>query len=234
MINYPITDETIIQNFKIWLKLKSESTGKSEDEIKLKLKQDIVQEIWEDTNLRFKIDGMCFRNNISKATALHEDIINEIVLQLMKYDDFKLITSYCDDYSRIFALAITIATRAGFGKLNKDCHPNSSLVKKALFQSNLTKTSYLSTTEEKIIDGEKEFDLPIINDDDLWQYIRNNLDEEDIEFLDFLLDKVLNKKYKEVYSRNLRLNYYSYNEYKIRRLDLQNKIKKIIKLRNGF
>jgi len=229
-----VTDEQINENFNKWLKIKSNFTGKSIEDLLLKLKQDIVTQIWQDAELKIKIDGMCFRNNISKNTLIYEDILNEIVLQLMKYDTERLIISYCDDYSRIFALAITIATRSGFGKLNKDCHPNSSVAKKILFQSNLTKTSYLSTTEEKIIDGEKEFDLPSIINDDLWNYIRNGLDDEEIMFLDFLLDKVLNKKYKEVYSRHLRLNYFTYNEYKIRRLALQDKIKKIIKDRNGL
>ena len=71
--------------------------------------------------------------------------------------------------------------------------------------------------------------MPIINDDKLWIEIRSHLTQEEEDFLDFILEKVMNKKYKQAYSRDLRQNYYSFNEYKIRRLELQNKIKEIIK-----
>lgn len=202
--------------------------NKSRDEFLLQWKQKIALEIYHDPQLKLKIDGMCYRNNISKNTFIGEDVLGEIVIQLMKYDTIKLIEAYCDSYQRVFALAITIATRSGFGKMSEDIHPNASVAKSILFSSNLNKTSYLCNTTEKVIDGEKQFELPYKDNKDLWAEIRAELTDEENEFLDFILDKVLNKKYKEVYSRELRRGYYTYNEYKIRRLELQNRIQEII------
>lgn len=214
-----------LENLELYLNSQKEDR----ETILLKWKQKIVEEIYNDAELKVKIDGMCYRNNISKNTFIAEDVLAEVVIQLMKYDTIKLIEAYCDSYRRVFALAVTIATRSGFAKMNTFIHPNASVAKSILFGSNLNKTSYLCNTTEKIIDKENQYDLPIINDDKLWIEIRSHLTQEEEDFLDFILEKVMNKKYKQAYSRDLRQNYYSFNEYKIRRLELQNKIKEIIK-----
>ena len=195
-----------------------------------KVKDIIITKIYNDENFRFKIDGMLYRNNINKNTKIGEDVIQEVMFQLSKYDTRLLLEAFCEDYRRVFALAITIATRAGFGKLNKDVHQNGSIAKQILFKSNLNSSYYLSNTEDEILNGELKIKLDIdYEENDLWEKIRENLSDEDIEFLDFLLNNVFNKKYTENYSYKLRKDFYSFNEYKILRLDLQNKIKNIIK-----
>lgn len=193
------------------------------------IKNNIVTKIYFDEEFKVKIRGMMYRNNISINTQIDKDVVAEVIIHLMKIDTKVLFEAYCEDYSRIFALSVTIAVRCGFSKMNKEIHQNASVAKQILYKSNLNSGSFLCTNDEMIHNGEDKFYLPQPEDSDLWQKIRDNLTIEQNQFLDFLLDKVLQKKYSQSYSRELRKNYYSYNEYRILRLELQNRIKDIIK-----
>jgi hypothetical protein len=139
---------------------------------------------------------------------------------------------HCDSYRRVFGLAMTIATRAGFGKMNKEIHQNASVAKQLTFKSNLNQRSHLSNTDDEIVIEDKKYKLPVVGEqEDLWDYVRSRLTAEEEYFLNFLLDKVMSRKYRESYPVKLRRDYYSLNEYKILRLALQAKIKQILKER---
>ena len=213
-----------------WLKWQSKLKNKRHDELLLGFKQEIVSKIYLDEEFRVKLRGMLFRNNIPQMAQIEDDVLAEVCYQLMKYDTIKLIDAYCDDYKRVFALSITIATRVGFGKMNADIHPNASVAKQILFSSNINKTEHFCTTTETIVkDGETIRQLYQDIPENIWVLIRSKLNSDELVFLDFLLDNVLNQKYTQSYSRKLRKSSYTFNEYKILRLSLQNKIKDIIK-----
>lgn len=217
-------------DIELWLNYKIRLTSKTKEEILLKFKQDIVAQIYLDEEFKSKLKGMVYRNGINSESNIEQDVLSEVVYQLMKYDNIKLIDAYCDNYKRVFALAVTIATRAGFGKLNAEIHPNASVAKQILFGSNINKSEYFCNTTETIVkDGETIRHLFNEEKSGLWEIIRDNLNDEENKFLDFILDNVLNKKYSQSYDRNLRKSHYTFNEYKILRLSLQNRIKDILK-----
>jgi hypothetical protein len=231
-------DNDFYESLCIWLEWKERQTGKTREQIISDLRSTILTQLSLDKELEDKIEGMAMRNNIHRGTKIVEDVKQEVFYQICKYNVYSLIEAYCDSYRRVFALCITIATRVGFGKMSKDIHQNASVAKQILYKSNLNSDTYLSSGEDEIIstrqDGIKiKIDLQI-DDDKLWDYIYENLTEDEKDFLNFLFEKVLNKKYTQSYSKQLRKSYYSFNEYKILRLSLQDKIKTLIKNRKKY
>jgi hypothetical protein len=94
----------------------------------------------------------------------------------------------------------------------------------------LNQKSHLSSTDDEIIIEDVSFRLPVTTqDEDIWSYIRSMLTAEEEHFLNFLIEKVLVKKYTDSYSVKLRREHYSLTEYKIMRLALQARIKQILK-----
>ena len=66
---------------------------------------------------------------------------------------------------------------------------------------------------------------------DIMKLIKENLSDENLQFMEFMLENVLNRKYTQSYSWKLRREY-SYNEYRVKRLLLINDIKDILKKNN--
>jgi hypothetical protein len=217
--------------FEKFISYRSSEWGVTETAALDRLRSDIVVIIHQDEELRTKINGMMNRNFIGLGTKIQEDVIQEIAYQLMKYPARKLVEAYCDNYRRVFALAVKIATRAGFGKMSKDIHQNASVAKQIVYKSNLTGRSHLSATDDEVLIDDKVYKLPTTEENDLWEYVRSKLTPEECLFMDFLFDNVLNSKYGESYPMKLRKNAYTLNEYKIMRLSLQHKIERIIKER---
>jgi hypothetical protein len=199
----------------------------------IEMRNCVVSQISRDKEFREKVDGMMTRNNIPLSTKIQEDVLQEVAYQFCKANTKMLMDLYCDSYRRIFGLAIRIATRAGFGKMNKDIHQNASVAKQLTYKSNLNQKGHLSNTDDEIIIDDKTHKLPThtLDDEDLWTYVRSRLTPDEEVFLNFLLDRVLIKKYRDSYPVKLRREAYTLNEYKILRLSLQARIKQILKER---
>lgn len=215
--------------FEKLLAYRAALSGGTFEDAGVELRNMVVSVIIADKEFVSKINGMMLRNNLALSTKIQEDVLQEIAFQLCKCSPSMLIDMHCDSYRRVFGLAVTIATRAGFGKMKKEVHQNSSVAKQITFKSNLNQKAHLSSTEDEIVIDDTKHKLPVVGEEeDLWQYIRSMLTEEEQGFLDFILEKVLNRKYRESYPVKLRRDYYSLTEYKILRLALHAKIKKII------
>lgn len=206
------------------------------EDAKIMVRNRILTELFNSNKLQEKIKGMCWRNHISQDTKINEDVLQQTFLEMSKVNINELFISYCDDPNRVLALSVTITKLSGFSNLNNDKHPNRSIAKKILFASNLNHYDHISTTEDMILYRDEKMNIKEIflaelpeqwKETDIFKLIKSNLNDEDNEFLKFLLNNVFNKKYKERYSRKLK-KYYSYNEYRIKRLYIQNKIREIL------
>jgi hypothetical protein len=230
---YPKSPNLYEHAYNRLIKYRALAYNMSIDEAAIDIRNTIIEQLNSDKEFKDKLNGMMMRNSIPLSTRIQEDVMQEVAYQFCKSSPKMLMDLHCDSYRRIFGLAVTIATRAGFGKMSKDIHQNASVAKQLTFKSNLNQKSHLSNTEDEIIIDDKSHKLPIANiDDDLWGYIRSKLSADEEQFLDFVLEKVLIKKYRDTYPVKLRKEYYSLTEYKILRLSLQAKIKKIIKDKN--
>ena len=209
---------------------------------KIDIRNYILTTLYNEGQIQEKIKGMCWRNHIPTSTKIEEDILQNTFLEMSKVNIDELFLSFCDNPNRVLALSVTIAKLGGFSNLNDDySHPNKSLAKKILFASNLRKSIHISTTEDIIMwvdDARLKNNIIFPQqqpeaylDEPLFQKIRQHLNQDELEFLDFMLNNVFNKKYNQHYSFKLR-KIYSFNEYRVKRIYLQNKIKDIIKKLN--
>jgi len=224
---------------KFW-KYKSLEYSTSIEDARIIVRNQILTGLFTSNKLQEKIKGMMFRNQIHSSTYIDSDILQNTFMELSKSNKDEMFIAFCDDPSRILGLAVTITKLGGFSNLNDDSHPNKSMAKKILYGSNLKQRHYISTTEDTIIYNDDEriksifpHQMPDIDlDTELMNKVRLYLNDEEIMFLNFLLSNVFNKKYSSAYSYTLR-KVYSFNEYKIRRIHLQNRIKDIIKKLNN-
>ena len=194
------------------------------------IKEQIINQMYDNQELRTKIAGMCYRNEISLDTKIQEDVLQETFLYLWRYDTDRLIKTWCDDPKRVLALAITISVRHGFSKMNNEQSPNQSLAKKILYSSNYKSRDSINS-EGSIVSEDYQTEKPLYEqteDFDVWKLINENLTEDEREFLRFILDNIYSKK-RVYYGRELRKKM-SYNEYKINLLMLKNRIREIIKI----
>lgn len=210
--------------------LYSKQTGKTITDVKIDIRNRIITELFDSGQLQQKLKGMLFRNGISASTFISDDVLQTSFLELSKYDIDKLFLAYCENPKRILALIVTITKRSGFGKMNGDVSPNQSVAKQILFTSNLG-NNYTPDSNDGHVSRKYDInEIPeyIEDENDLWEIIRSELNSDELEFLDFILKNVFNRKYTQAYSEQLRHKYYTYNEYKVRRLSLQNRITEIL------
>lgn len=211
------------------------------EESKRYVRDKIISKLFKSNQLQEKIKGMLYRNRINQYSQIGDDVLQATFLELSRYNIDDLFLAYCDNPDRILGLAVTITKRVGFGKMNTEVSPNQSIAKQILFASNLNKLNFISTTEGTIYyeiekEGTKDVKTRILefipeelsDNIDVWKIILAEIDDDEKEFLEFILNNVFNKKYLQNYGEELRRKFYSYNEYKVRRISLQNKIREIL------
>ncbi len=167
----------------------------TEDE-KLKLKNQILTELFIGGELQRKIAGMAWRNRVHKDTHLEEDFVQEAFMWLSSKSADYILELHNDNPRRLVGLGVTIAIYKCFSRNSKNRnYPKHSALTYWLFASNLTSMQTLSPTEDCDDDGEAfgrvlvdESTLPKDEDDfDVWKLIRANLNEEELKTLDYHL-----------------------------------------------
>lgn len=248
-------NDLIISTLEKYYKLRSINESITIDELKHKIKNVIITELYNTGEIQDKVKGMCYRNYINNETRISEDVIQESFMELSRHNIDDLFLAYCSDPKRILALGVSITKRTGFRKMNTEVSPNQSVAKKILFASNLNRLNYISTTNDDMVYGNpsgngttvdfertssgrtsdhtrimlelKLFETPIDDSIDVWEIIKMELNDEEREFLYFLLHNIFNKK-SPTYSKKLRDTYMSFNEYRINLIMLKSRIKDII------
>ena len=201
------------------------------EELKRRFLNKCLKKLLQDGEITTKIKGMCYRNWVELGSGIQDDVLQETLYNLAKINFNNFFLIWCESPQRILGLAITIATRQGFSKMNNGESPNQSLAKKILFASNFKKRDWVDGEGDVMFNNQKS--TPLIEtpnpeeDIDVWRIIKENLNEDELDFLQYILENVYSKK-RIIYGRKLR-NKLSYNEYKINFIMLKNKIKDIIK-----
>lgn len=228
-----LKDDHTIHCLNIYYTIRSGHENKTIDDIKLSIRDNIVSELWNSNLIQKVIPVMCKRTGISKSTKIHEDVLQESFLQLSRYNIDDMFLAYCHDPTRIIGLATTITQRTGFGKLDDHISPNQSVAKQILFASSLNQQWDKSYGESGDYLFNNKIDLsytpPFLDDEiKVWDIIKSELDEEDKEFLDFLIKNIFNKKVIK-YGYHHRRTYLSLNEFKIKYRMMEFRIREIIK-----
>lgn len=162
-----------------------------------RIKHQAITDLFNSNMLEEKIKGMLYRYRVPINAEIQNDVLQTVFLELTRYNTDKFVEAYLDNPKRIFALAITIAYRSGFGydKRTQSGH-NKSIAQKILHQSTLNTLQHIDTNA----DDTDDFNLPQVAIDDIpdeedhqpftsdmWQYVKQRLNEEEEGLLNLML-----------------------------------------------
>lgn len=181
---------------------------------KERMKNKAITELYNSGEIQSKVDGMCFRNGIKKDTFIAEDVVQETFMHLSRKSADEILEMYFDNPKRLVGLCVTIAKWKGFAKhpAHQD-YPKHSLANFILFASNLNHFGFLSTTDAGN-ETDEDYELNLVDeestessDDKMWEVLKENLDEEDLDSLNYFLTikKKQGRFKKEVKDKYIRL-----------------------------
>lgn len=165
-------------------------------EEKEKIKTDAITELFNSKNLHEKVNTICYKHRIPLDCDIQSDILQVAFEHLWKYDTDKFIEAYQDNPNRILGLGVTLALRKGV-YLDKRTSKSwsHSIAQQIIHQSTLNTLQHISSTNDK----EDDYNLPqyqIDNnvleeeryEENMWIYIRENIDEYENMILDIILN----------------------------------------------
>ena len=176
-------------------------------------KNRIITQLYKSGEVQKKIEGICYRNFIKPETRINEDIVQETFFWLSKKTSDEIIEMYEDNPKRLLGLAVRIAVWKGVSKKKSSNNPKHSLAQYLLFTSNYQQMDNINPTDNfedgdvhniHLIDKDSEVD----NEKLMWETIRENLTQDENEFLEYVLSHKRKgghfKKEKEQYSNLLK------------------------------
>ena len=171
-----------------------------------KRKNQIITELYESGKLQEKIKMICYQHRIPTDADIQSDILQVAMENLIKYDTNKFIEAYTDNPNRIIGLAVRIILRNGVYVDKR----SAGGFKKSIAQQILHQSTYNTlVTVNTVDDIHDEFSKILKSDDtdpeeyetnyqNMWDYVRSNLNEFETMILNMVLEekKPKGKKFK--------------------------------------
>lgn len=186
--------------------------AKLAEQKKNRLKDKIITDFYNTGIMQKKVLYICFKNHIGKDTYIAEDVEQEMWMHLSKKSADEIIDMYTDSgnkpkghWDRLVGLCTTIAIWKGVSTnpKNKE-YPKHSLANFILYGSNLNlgQPTFISPTDSaEDHEGKpgqqpgQEIEINILDkssdentDETLWQMIRERLDDDNLESLDYFIN----------------------------------------------
>lgn len=174
-----------------------------------KQKEIILTELYNSGQLQDKVYWALNRHRIPNQAGIQDDIIQEIFLNLSKFNTKELVEIYNDNPKRVLGLAVTIMSRKGLSHDKRSQYGyKSSPAAEIMHLSNIgtytlaninNQDEHTTTSNHSISpfekDDDKEFDIPDRNDpedieereNEMWSFVRNQLTPMEEETLDYAL-----------------------------------------------
>lgn len=182
-----------------------------------KAKNQIITDIATSVEFKNKVRHIAFKNSVTDKSGLLEDVIQEVLLQLLKMDGEKMFNEYAKNPNYILGIALVIAKRAFMSNVKNPDYPKHSFIKSVKHTS--TYNSFIEVNHTDAYEGESWTENPnsiVLDETDMYdnlfeedkptaiQMICEYLEEDEVDYLNDFMNNLASSGYVSVKERAYR------------------------------
>lgn len=163
-------------------------------EEKEKFKDKIITDLYNSGEIQKKLKNLLIRNNFPLGFDLESDVLQNTFYYLCRISADQLIEMHLDNPRRIVGLAVSIMVRKNVLQNKVTGNPKHSLCHWIMYGSNCGEKQRDDDDDElSMIDNLSNEDI-IDDDSKMWEFIYENLNDEEQLTFDELVDRIRQNK----------------------------------------